>query len=452
MTVCHQISQYARYHFEKLFSMLSLFQSHVRPKRENGRQSASAAMHLGKLFSCLQNLHLALKSWRHADISTIELYPGLTSALRDVKFIGFGLSQESFEEGRIKEPLPTSCFHICVLHLPQKKCRISDGPTGDDCTFAEAIQSLSRQKKMKTLHLEDFGVQVILPKRVSGKVHEGSTQENDINDGLFALECLRQQLEYWQKTAAPTIVADSVSLRSTNSLQGRISLDEDRTTAVRSPSFSSSGTNMIDGFPPRTRVADDDLYHEFVRSEACKSSSTATPSSVDDPSIEPPQFVAMQDVEFSHPSKPSSVNKIFRLPGTKRKACLTLPSHGQKLPARKNLPRGYSDRGTFDTAMTYGEASDKHMRAVATIQGPRLNAHAQSGTTLAHFLPEPPYDPLFQTGQTTNRPSSYPQSRKWRKSVGKAVKAIRDGFGDMELNKNQQQNVKDMLMQNGLGV
>lgn len=417
--------------------MLSLFQSHVRPKRENGSQSASAAMHLGKLFSCLQNLHLNLKSWRHADISIIEVYPGLTSALRDIKFIGLGLAQESFEQGCIKEPLPTSNFHICVLPLTQKKCRISDGPTGDDYTFVEAIQSLSRRRVMKILHLEDFGVQVMLPKMISEKINEHSTDENNINDALFALECLRQQLKYWQKIAASKSVVDSVSLCSTNSTQVR-DFVEDNMTAVRSPSFSSSGTSMIDGFPHRTRVADDDLYHEFVRSEACNSRSTTNPLSVDEPSIELPQFVAMRDVELSHPRKTSSVNKIFRLSRTKRKASLTPLSHRQRPPAGENLPIGYSGGRSFDTATTYGEASDIRMRAAATIQGPRLNAHAQSGTTLANFLPELPYDPLFQAGLKTDRPSSYPQSRKWRKSVGKAVKAIRDGFGDLELNEDQQ--------------
>ena len=446
MTICRQMSQYACFHLEKLFCMLTLFQSRIRPKRENGNQSTSAAMHLGTLYSCLQNLHLDCENWRHADITIDELYPGLMSALKYIKWIGYGLAQENFERGCIKEPLPSSSFRICVFPLPQPKSRLSDGPTGDDHTFVEAIHSLSRRRKMKTLHLEDFGVQLTLPKRVSGKANNGSNKHDDIDDALFASECLRQQLENWQKTAA----ADAVSLRSTHSVQAKVYFEEDRFTAARSPSFSSSGTTMIDGFPPRMRIADDDLYHEFVRSEAYTSGCTTNYPPINEPSMEPPQFVMMQDVERSKPAKASSVSKIFKIPGTKRKASITSPSQKQKPSARKNIPIAASVRGASDTARQDRRAVDVRIRAEADIQGPKLNAYCSPGPHLTDIVPELPYDPLFQAGQTTDRPSSYPQSRKWRKSVGRAVKAIRDGLGDLELDAHQQQHVIDKLAEHGL--
>ena len=428
--LCYQISLYACYQFDKIFETLASFQDQVQATRAYCNQSSAVAAELGKLSARLDRFERDLGAWEMPEVSILEIYPDIASTLKYLRWVGHGFGKEGFEKGVSERATESRQYSICMTPANDLEQGLQDEPISEEQSFRDVAQSISSRQTTKTLCLDDYNIQVTLPKIRERKFKSDDDRNSDITDGMLVMECLRQQLECWQKTQTEITTIDVTLDSDQCSVRPLLEeIDEDKPLDLfGTPSLQAGTTNVLDGVTPVRSVHDDDLYHGVLRTEICNVKRRPRPAS-QPPPASPPQYVSMQDVECHNPQPPSpSIPRPSIYSTIKRKA-----STSSSTLSPKPKPPIFESKHHILDEMLASLTDATRERALNAIEGPRLNPDDNRGQKAPLItMVEPAYDPLFQAGYVTNRPLSFPPSRRFRKSVGKAVRVIRGGLREGE--------------------
>ena len=79
-------------------------------------------------------------------------------------------------------------------------------------------------------------------------------------------------------------------------------------------------------------------------------------------------------------------------------------------------------------------------RFLDKFRGPRLNPHGSNSSQIS--IPEGPYDQQVYYNGISRRPTTWPCSRKWRKSIGEATKNVNKPRPERDLAKEAQDRAK----------
>ena len=126
---------------------------------------------------------------------------------------------------------------------------------------------------------------------------------------------------------------------------------------------------------------------------------------------------------------------------------------GDLYTARKrkmSVPLEYPTQSTSDAFHHEGSGSGKVQQPESTLpskksvaqrfldklKGPRLNPHGSNLHQMS--IPEGPYDQQVYSNGLSHRPTTWPSSRKWRKSVGEATKNVNKPRPERDLAKEAQ--------------
>ena len=425
--LCHQVSLYACYQFDKIFETLASFQDHVQATRAYCNQASAVAAELGMLFARLDRFGHDLESWEIPEVSILEVYPEIASTLKYLRWVGHGFGKEGFEKGVSERATGSRQYCICITPVNASEQVLQDEPIGEEQSFLDVVQLISSRQMTKTLRLDDYNIQVTLPKVREREFNNDPERNSDITDGMLVMECLRQQLECWRKTKAEITTIDVTLDSDQRSVRPLLEeIDEDKPLdLLGTPSLQARTTNVLDGVTPTRSVHDDDLYHGVLRTEICNVKRRPRPAS-QPPPASPPQYVSMQDVEYDIPHTTSPLTPRSIYPAIKRKA-----STSSTLSNKHKSPIFETKHHILDEMLASLTGATRE-RALNAIEGPRLNPDDRGQKVPLITMAEPAYDPLFQAGYVTHRPLSFPPSRRFRKSVGKAVRVIRGGFGEGE--------------------
>ena len=431
--LCYQISLYACYQFDKIFETLASFQDQVQATRAYCNQSSAVAAELGKLYARLDRFEHDLETWEMHEVSVLEIYPDIASTLNYLRWVGHGFGKEGFEKGIRERTTGSRQYSICITPVNASEQVPQDESIGEEQSFRDVAQSISSRQRTKTLRLDDYNIQVTLPKIRERKLKSDDDRNSDITDGFLVMECLRQQIECWQKTKTEIMTIDVTMDSDQCSVRPPLEeIDEEKPLDLfGTPSLQAGTTNIPDGVTPLRSVHDDDLYHGVLRTEICNVKRRPRPAS-HPPPASPPQYVSMQDVESHHPPPTyPSISSRSIYPTIKRKASTSssiLSNNKPKSPVFETKHHILDEMLASLTGAT-------RERALTAIEGPRLNpddGRRGPKVPLIATMTEPAYDPLWQAGYVTHRPLSFPPSRRFRKSVGKAVRVIRGGLKEGE--------------------